>query len=210
MRALIATATLLLAAQLATPAVAEDAADAAAATSPVTVVQSAADELLEGLSGRRDELRENKSELYELIDGILASRFDRRYAAQLVLARHWRGADEAQRDRFIDAFYGSLLRKYADGVLEFNDERLTILPYRGDSESRRTTVRTEVYLDDGSSVPVNYGLVKRSDGWKVYDVTIEGISYIRNFRTEMNAEINARGLDAVIERLEGGAAASEG
>lgn len=63
-------------------------------------------------------------------------------------------------------------------------------------------MRTEVKLDDGTEVPVNYGLVKREDGWEVYDVTVEGISYVRNFRTELNAEIAEKGLEKVIRRLE--------
>ncbi len=57
-------------------------------------------------------------------------------------------------------------------------------------------------LDDGTKVPVNYGMVSRESGWKMFDVTIEGISYIRNFKAELNAEIQVEGLDGVIGRLE--------
>jgi phospholipid transport system substrate-binding protein len=169
---------------------------------PTAVIDSAVDELAGALEGRKIELKENRGELYELIDGILLPRFDRRYAAQLVLGRYWRSASEEQQQRFIKAFYQALLERYADGVLEFDQQRITVLPYRGDPEERRTTVRTEVELDDGTEVPVNYGLVRREDGWKVYDVTVEGISYVRNFRTELNAEISEKGVEAVIRRLE--------
>jgi phospholipid transport system substrate-binding protein len=169
---------------------------------PTAVIDSAVDELAGALEGRKIELKENRGELYELIDGILLPRFDRRYAAQLVLGRYWRSASEEQQQRFIKAFYQALLERYADGVLEFDQQRITVLPYRGDPEERRTTVRTEVELDDGTEVPVNYGLVRREDGWKVYDVTVEGISYVRNFRTELNAEIAEKGVEAVIRRLE--------
>jgi len=115
----------------------------------------------------------------------------RRYAAQLVLGRHWRNASDEERTEFIDAFYGSLLRKYGDGILEFDQSSLEVLPFRGDETQKRTTVKTFVKLDDGTKVPVNYGLVKRDVGWLMFDVTIEGISYVRNFRTELNAEIQA-------------------
>jgi phospholipid transport system substrate-binding protein len=169
---------------------------------PTAVIESAVDELAQALDGRTLELKENRSELYDLIDGILLPRFDRRYAAQLVLGRYWRSASEEQQERFISAFYQALLERYADGVLEFDQDRITVLPFRGDADERRTTVRTEVKLDDGTEVPVNYGLVKREEGWKVYDVTVEGISYVRNFRTELNAEIAEKGLEAVIRRLE--------
>jgi phospholipid transport system substrate-binding protein len=172
------------------------------AQSPNDVIQSAADELAAGLEGRKEELTNNKAELYALIDEILLPRFDRRYAAQLVLGRHWRTANAEQRDSFINAFYGTLLRKYADGVLEYNQDRVEILPFRGDMTKDRTTVKSIVQLDDGTKVPVNYGMVRRDTGWLMFDVTIEGISYVRNFRTELNAEIQAKNLDAVISRLE--------
>lgn len=182
------------------------AADEKSAGDPVEVIRSAAEELEQGLDGRREELGQDRKALYAMISGILDPRFDRRYAASLVLGRAWRDASDEQRRRFIEAFYQTLLQRYADGVLEYSEDRVKILPSRGGGD-RRTIVRTEVKLDDGSTVPVNYGLVKRSDGWKVYDVTVEGISYVRNFRTEINAEINATSLDAVIERLEKEAAA---
>ncbi len=172
------------------------------AQSPNDIVQSAADELALALEGRKDELAANRSELYAVIDSILLPRFDRRYSAQLVLGRHWRSANAAQRDKFIDVFYRSLLRKYADGVLEYDQDRVQLLPYRGDESKDRTTVKSIVQLEDGTKVPVNYGLVRRDTGWLMFDVTIEGISYVRNFRTELNAEIQAKSLDAVIARLE--------
>jgi phospholipid transport system substrate-binding protein len=147
--------------------------------------------------------------LYTLIDKILLPRFDRRYAAQLVLGKYWRTASAEQREKFIEAFYGSLLRKYADGVLEFDQDRVELLPYRGDESKDRTTVKLTVRLEDGTEVPVNYGMVRRDAGWLMFDVTIEGISYVRNFRTELNAEIQATSLDAVITRLEGEVSADQ-
>ena len=71
------------------------------------------------------------------------------------------------------------------------------------TQKKRTTVKTIVRLDDGTKVPVNYGMVKRDSGWLMFDVSIEGISYVRNFRTELNAEIQAKGLTSVINRLNG-------
>jgi len=177
--------------------------NSAFAQSPNEIIQSAADELAVALDGRKDELAENKSELYALIDKVLLPRFDRRYAAQLVLGRHWRTASAEQRDKFIDVFYGSLLRKYADGALEFDQERVELLPFRGDESKARVTVKSIVRLEDGTKVPVNYGMVHRDSGWMMFDITIEGISYVRNFRTELNSEIQAKSLDAVISRLEG-------
>lgn len=173
------------------------------AATPNEFVQEAVDLLAQQLDGRKEELAENTDALYALIDEILLPRFDRRFAAGQVLAKHWRQASAPQKDRFVDAFYTTLLHRYADGVLEFEYDRVDVLPFRGDAEKRITTVKTIVRMDDGTKVPVNYALVRRDDGWRMFDVTIEGVSYVRNFRVEFDAEIRASSLEQVIDRLEG-------
>ena len=174
----------------------------ALANTPQQVIEESIALLDEKLSGKQEELAEDRGQLYELIDSILLPRFDRKYAAQLVLGKYWRRADATQRERFISAFYQSLLRRYADGVLEFDQSRIEILPFDGDLAEQRTRVKTMVTLDDGTKVPVDYALVNRDGNWLVFDVRIEGISYVQNFRAELNSEIQAKSLDAVIGRLE--------
>jgi phospholipid transport system substrate-binding protein len=169
---------------------------------PNAIIDSAVVELTEQLDGRKAELAVDRQALYALIDEILLPRFDRKFSAQIVLAKHWRSASDSQKTRFIDAFYQALLRKYADGVLEFDPDRIEVLPYRGDVSKPRTKVRSTVALDDGSKVAVDYDLVKRKAGWLVFNIVIEGVSYVRNYRAELDAEIRSTSLDAVISRLE--------
>ncbi len=190
--------------------VALSAAAFAADDSPNFVIESSVVLLTEKLDGRKQELSDNRSELYAIIDEILMPRFDRRFAAQVVLAKHWRTATEEQRTRFIEAFYRALLRKYADGVLEFDPDMIEVLPYRGDATKKRTKVRSTVLMEDGSKVAVDYELVKRKAGWLVFNVVIEGVSYVRNFRAELDSEIRGSSLEAVIERLEGEAGIDAG
>ncbi len=172
------------------------------AESPNLVIEEAAKLLDEAVRGRRDELAEDKEALHALIDEILLPRFDRRYAAQLVLARHWRTASAEERNQFTNVFYAHLMQRYAEAVLKFDLERLEVLPFRDDETKKRVTVKTIMRLDDGTKVPVNYGVVKRDNEWLMFDVKIEGISYVRTFKTEINAEIQAKGLGGVIQRLE--------
>ena len=167
------------------------------------VVESAIQLLAEKLDGREEELAADREALYVLIDGVLLPRFDRKFAAQVVLAKHWRSASASQRSRFIEAFYQALLRRYADGLLEFDQDKVTVLPFRGDLSKPRTKVRSTVKLSDGSKVAVDYELVKRESGWLLFNVVIEGISYVRNFRAELDSEIRNSSVDAVIARLEG-------
>ena len=172
------------------------------AGSPDVVIESAVQELAEKLDGRKDELAEDKDALYALIDEVLLPRFDRKFAAQLVLAKHWRTASEEERARFIDAFYNSLLSKYAEGILEFDENRIEVIPFRGDPEARRALVKTNVTLEDGTRVPVHYDLVNRGDRWLIFNVKVEGVSYLSNYKKELDAEIRRSSLIAVIERLE--------
>jgi len=176
--------------------------DAEAATRPIEVIEDAVDLLNEGLSDRKEELANDEAALRAFIDGILLPRFDREFAAGAVLGKHWRTASDEQRDRFVSAFYSALLQRYADGILEFDMGRVEILPYKGDDSKRTTVVKTNVRLDDGSKIPVHYTLVNREDQWRMFDVKIEGISYVVNYRKELDSEIRSSSLDAVINRLE--------
>jgi phospholipid transport system substrate-binding protein len=173
--------------------------------SPDVVIEGAVNELSQQLDGRKEELAADRDQLYALINEILLPRFDRKLAAQLVLAKHWRTANDEQRQRFIDAFYNSLLQKYADGVLDFDEGRIEVIPFRGDTSAKRTLVKTNVTLNDGTKVPVHYDLVNRGDRWLIFNVKIEGVSYVSNYRTELDAQIRSSSLEAVIADLEAGA-----
>jgi len=175
----------------------------AVTAAPDELIREAVDLLEEGLDGRREELAADKDALYAFIDGILLPRFERQFAAMSVLGKHWKTASEQQRNRFIEAFYITLVKRYAEGILEFDTNRIEILPFRGRAKGRYSTVKTNVRLDDGTKVPVHYDLVMKKDVWRMYNVKIEGVSYVKNFRTELDAEIKKFSLDAVIERLEG-------
>jgi phospholipid transport system substrate-binding protein len=146
--------------------------------------------------------KSDPQKLRGLVDKYLLPHFDIDYAARLVLGKHWRTSTEAQRKRFIDAFYQSLMRNYGDAVVEFSANRLKVLPFRGDLASGSATVRTEVTRDNGTPVPVNYSVRGTPQGWKAWDVTIEGISYVKNYRTDFGAQADKEGIEAVIKRLE--------
>jgi phospholipid transport system substrate-binding protein len=174
---------------------------------PQQIIEKASQDLLREIDADRAALARDPAKLRALVDRILLPSFDASYSAQMVLGKYWRTATGQQRQRFVDAFVGSMMRKYGNALLEFTAQRLTILPFKGDPAADRATVRTEVKRDNGTPVPVNYSLRATPQGWKAWDVTIEGISYVKNFRTDFGAEIEAKGLDAVIQRLESEGAA---
>jgi phospholipid transport system substrate-binding protein len=178
------------------------AADAVPGQTPQELIESAATRLLQALDADREAARKDPKRVQKMVDEILLPSFDTDYSARLVLGRHWRGATPEQRKQFIDAFYQSLLRNYGSALAEFTADRLVMLPFRGDLATGQATVRTEVRRDNGTRVPVNYTLRATPSGWKAWDVTIEGISYVRNFRNDVGTEIDQQGLESVIARLE--------
>ncbi len=178
------------------------AAESVPGPAPQELIEKAARELLEALDANRERARNDPAHVRKLVDEILLPHFDTDYSARLVLGKHWRTATPEQRQRFIDAFYQSLLRNYGSALAEFTADRMKVLPFRGDRTKDQAVVRTEVKRSNGQRVPVNYTLRATPEGWKAWDVTIEGISYVRNFRNDVGAEIDQTGLPALIERLE--------
>ena len=169
---------------------------------PQQLVEQVSTDLLNAIAADRAVLAKDPAKLRAVVDRVLLPNFDAEYSARLVLGKHWRTATPEQRTRFIDAFVDSMMRQYGTALLDFTANRMTMLPFRGDPAATSATVRTEIKRDDGTPVPVNYSMRATPSGWKAWDVTIEGVSYVKNFRTDFSAEIDAKGLDAVIQRLE--------
>jgi len=178
------------------------AADDAAQLGPHELVTKVAQQTLQDLNAHRGEYQKDPAKVRQLVDKNMLPYFDTTYAAQLVLAKNWRTATPEQRKRFVDAFYQSMLQNYGSALVEFTPDRLNILPFQGKPEDETATVRSTVRRDNGSMVQVNYSLHKTPQGWKAYDVQIEGVSYVKSFRTDFGSEIQQKGLEAVIQRLE--------
>jgi phospholipid transport system substrate-binding protein len=176
---------------------------------PSQLIESSANILLSGIDQHREEFRKDPTGLYALVEQTLLPNFDTPYAAQLVLGQHWRNATPEQRKRFVDAFYKSLLYTYGDAMIDFTADRLKVFPTRVSDTDTRATVRTEIKRSNGTKVSVNYSLHKVNNAWKAWDVVIDGISYVKSYREDYGAEVQAKGLDAVIQRLEAKAAAAK-
>src|SRR3984893_1323674 len=169
---------------------------------PQELVENSAKRMLQELDKNRAMYQKDATKLDALVANVLLPNFDTEYAARLVLGQTWRSATPEQRKRFVDAFYHSLLRNYGSALVDFTADRFQILPYKGDPNDTTATVRTEVKRSSGDKVPVNFSLRKVDGVWKAWDVVIEGISYVKSFRTDFGSEIQQKGLDEVINRLE--------
>lgn len=148
----------------------------------------------------------NKARFYADVDKTLTPRFDVRYIAQLVLGRNWRSASEDQRTRFANAFKNSLIRSYADALLDnYDSVNAEWQPLRIAADATDATVKAKLLRK--TAAPVNLAFAMRPDStgeWKVYDVIIENLSLVTNFRSQFASEIKKTGLDGLIQRIEKG------
>ena len=197
--------TAMLVSMLVTGAHAADApAPDASTLTPQQLVENSAKKMLAELDANRAMYKADPKKLDALVGNVLLPNFDTEYSARLVLGQSWRTATPEQRKRFVDAFYHSLLTNYGAALSDFTADKLKIYPANVDPGSDRSTVRTEVKGSSGDRTAVNYVMRKTPDGWKAVDVNIDGISYVKSYHDDFDAQIDQQGMDAVITRLEKG------
>jgi len=177
---------------------------AATMPGPSEVVSDAAQGMLSALEKDRDAYRHDSKKVADLVNTYLLPHFDTERSARIVLGQYWRTATPVQRQSFIDAFYHSLLTNYGNALVEFTADRLKIYPTKVDPDARLSTVRTEVAKGNGDKVSVNYYMSKTQQGWKAWDVVIDGVSYVNSYREDLAPQLEKQGLDAVTKRLESG------
>jgi phospholipid transport system substrate-binding protein len=183
---------------------------AAEADDPVAVINATTNRLLTSLDERRDEFAEKPELLHELVNGQVLPLIDLRYSARLILGPASRGATDEQLDAFGLALSSVLLDRYAHGLLNFRSgEQIEVLPMKGDNTDKLTRVRTRLKLDNGSFVPIDYAFHRTGQGWRVFDVTVEGISYVMTFRNQIAPRAQAEGIDKVTAEIRSGTIALE-
>lgn len=168
---------------------------------PQQLVENTAQKVLDKLKEDSEKIKNDPNYIHGLVDEYVLPHFDFERMSMWVLGKHWRRADAKQRERFVDEFRTLLVRTYATSLSEFTDQKLSYLPMRGSEAEGDVTVRSEVEQPGGFPIPINYKLHKKGNDWKVYDVTIDDISLIANYRTSFNREIRQMGLDKLINTL---------
>jgi phospholipid transport system substrate-binding protein len=169
---------------------------------PQALVKQASDDMLKALKDNETELETNPDKIYELVESILMPHFDFEKMSKLALGKNWRAANDEQRVRFIEEFRLLLIRTYSTAMLEYTDEEIRFLPFRDDLSRKRVTVPMEVLQAAGPSIPMALSLYQnKEDAWKVYDVKIDGISLVTNYRSSFANEIRNGGMEQLINNL---------
>lgn len=172
---------------------------------PEAVVRQVAGDLLQKLNDNGEAYRADPALLHDLVRNDLLPVMDVEYSARLILGRAGRDATDAQIGAFADTMSEVLIERYASGMVEYrNPEQLEVLPLRGELNERATRVRTRIRTPNGAHVPVDYMFRRTPDGWKAFDVIVEGISYVTTYRNQVMPQVQADGIEAVTARLRSG------
>jgi phospholipid transport system substrate-binding protein len=175
------------------------------ADDPVSLVENITGQIFADLAKNLEDYTARPEALEDLVRRDLIPLLDIDYSARLILGRAGRGIEKKKIDEFATAMSDLLISRYAKGLLEFSSEiKLQVLPQRGDLDEKLTRVRTRVTLPGGGEAPVDYAFHKTPEGWKAFDVVVEGISYVTTYRNQIMPDVQANGIDSVIERLSTG------
>jgi len=165
---------------------------------PLTIIEQTTTQILQALDSRREEFTADPQLLRDVVREDLLPLIDLDYSARLILGKAGRGVSPEQLGAFSEAMSGVLINRYADGLIEFrSDEQIEVLPMKGNNTDKLTRVRTRIKLDNGGYAPVDYSFRKTEQGWKAFDVTVEGISYVITFRNQIAPRVEAEGIDKV-------------
>jgi phospholipid transport system substrate-binding protein len=168
---------------------------------PNELIENTTEEMLAALKKDKSLIDQQPAHVYQLADKIVLPHFDFNYMSALALGKHWRRATDEQKQRFPQEFRSLLLRTYATALNEYTDEKVVYLPMRGDMSKGDVTISTEIHRQAGPVIPVSYNLHEKDGEWKVYDIKIEGISLVANYRSTFSHEIRRSGMDNLINKL---------
>ena len=175
------------------------------ANDPVSLVENITGKIFADVTNNLEEYTEKPEALKDLVRRDLMPLLDINYSARLILGRAGRGLEKEKIEEFATSMSNLLIDRYAQGLLQFSSKiKLQVLPQRGELNERLTRVKTRVTLPDGGEAPVDYAFRKTPDGWKAFDVVVEGISYVTTYRNQIMPEVQANGIDSVINRLNSG------
>lgn len=173
--------------------------------SPSKIVLDNTERVLKTIESRRAEFTRDRGALRQFITAEFNAIFDRDFSARQVLARHARGASDADIKLFADALAENLLQRYGSSLLDFNTQlRARIKSETPLPRGYGVMVSSELLRTGAASIPVDYLMRRSGGGWKVYDVRVEGVSMVQTFREQFDAELQRKSIRQVATELRSG------
>lgn len=168
---------------------------------PEALVRDTTDRVLNILRTDAERIRKDPSYLYSVVEDIVLPHFDFEEMTRLAVGKHWREVSASQRGPLVEQFKTLLVRTYSKALQQYSNQEVEFLPMRGDPADNDVTVRTEIEQPGGFPIPVYYSLHRTDDTWKVYDVSIDNVSLVTNYRSSFSQKIRQDGIDGLLEQL---------
>ena len=175
---------------------------AGAGSAPQQLVRQVTSSIVEELTSRREVLRNDPRSVYELVDRLVLPHFDFERMSRRVLGKRWKQASPEQRQRFVSAFRSMLVRTYATVLNEYRGQTLNWLDPAPRKKDDEIAIPLDVELDDNRAVRVVYAMHGDGTEWKVFDVAVDGVSIVTNYRSSFRSQIARHGIEGLIASLE--------
>ena len=174
----------------------------AAPVGPEQLVKQTSDRVITEIKTNGESYRSDPDRLHALVNEVVLPNFDFEAMTDLALGRHRDKVSIEQKPVIVDEFRTILVRTYSSALLEYTDQTLVFLPMEGDESDGEVVVRSEIEQAGGVPIPINYSLRKGEDGWKVFDISVDDVSLVTNFRSSFSRAIKKNGVDGLIETLQ--------
>lgn len=165
------------------------------------LVKRTADDVLNTIKSDKDIQAGNQQKIFALAEEKIMPNFDFDRVCRMVLGKNWRSATPEQQATFQKEFRTLLLRTYASALGKYRDQVIEYKPMRAEAGAKNVSVKTQILQPGGQPISVDYSLVKAENGWKVYDIVIESVSLVTNYRSQFSSEIRQNGLDSLNKKL---------
>lgn len=174
---------------------------AMAGMTPDQLVKKTADDVIDVIKNDKDIQAGNQQKIFALAEEKILPNFDFEKVSRLVLGKNWTNATAEQKSAFQAEFKTLLLRTYATALSKYKNQAIEYKPFRMEAGADSATVKTAIQQPGGDPIGVDYTLSKKGDDWKVFDIVIEGVSLVTNYRSQFAQEIRQNGLDSLTKKL---------
>jgi len=174
---------------------------AQAQAAPDVLVKQVTEEVLEIVRKDRDIQNGNAKKAIELVDAKVIPHFNFQHMTALAVGKDWRKASPQQQQQLTSEFKTLLVRTYSNALTGYKNQKVVYKPFRMNPGDAEVVVRTEVQQPGNQPVQLDYSLEKLDSGWKVYDVSVAGISLVTNYRDQFGQEVRNSGIDGLIKAI---------
>lgn len=176
-------------------------ATAVAEISADELVKRTAEDVMSTIKSDKDIQAGNQQKIFALAEEKILPNFDFDRVCRMVLGKNWKSASPEQQEVFQKEFRSLLLRTYASALSKYKNQVIEYKPLRAEPSAKNVSVKTQILQPGGQPIAVDYSLVKGDSGWKVYDIVIESVSLVTNYRSQFSNEIRTNGLDSLNKKL---------